>query len=137
MQISGALTAILDEVADQETMDVLLAYAFLWKGRRIPPGMTRSQLTKEIEAFLNGLLEAHGVETQIVFNARGACERLETMGLFQRYMDSPGEPWMQVVNMDTALQKLSSVDLTKRLRQDSFGFNHVTPEYEELDIHVS
>lgn len=117
-------------------MDALLAYAFLWKGRRVPQVMTRSQLGQEVEDFVNRLLRAHSVDTQIIFNAKDACDKLEAMGLFQRYGTVPTETWLQVVNMDTAMQRLSSVDVSKKYKQGSLT-ERVTTEFDEVNFDVS
>jgi len=131
---SGALTSILDEVADQETMDAFLAYAFLWKGRHAPQDMARSQLTREIEGFVNQLLGINRVDTQIIFNAKSACDKLQTMGLLQKQESIASDAWIRAVDMETALKELSSVNISKKMEHEALGSKRPTTEFQEVNI---
>eukprot|EP00210_Caulerpa_lentillifera_P005749 g5496.t1 len=133
---SGAVTAILDEVADQETMDLLLAYAFLWKGKRNPVSTARSKLHKDVEAFLHTQLRSHGVETLIRYDVKNACDKLMALQLLQRYEVIDGELWIQAVDANQALESLSAIDITKR--QTSMNIRNLktttTTEFDNLEI---
>lgn len=108
----GALMALLGEVADQEIMDALLAYAFSWKGKCSPTPLPVFQLAKEVEDFLNPLIRSYGIDASILFNVKDACDKLMEMGLLRRHNEIGSDRWVQAVDIRTAIDTLSFINIS-------------------------
>lgn len=111
---SGAITFLLEEVADQETIDALLAYTFLWKGAQEPQPMDRESLHHEVKEFLKTQLQTFKIQTTIWYDVETICKKLNELKLLKYCEVKDGEMWVQVVPPEQALEALSSIDITTR-----------------------
>eukprot|EP00210_Caulerpa_lentillifera_P008298 g7918.t1 len=113
---SGAITALLEEVSDQVTTQVLLAYAFLWKGLSNPVPVLQDGLRSDIEQFLNDLTRESSLQTTIRYDVQSACDQLEKLNLLKKIEVINEETWVQAVTPESAIEALSSIDLTQSQR---------------------
>ncbi len=94
---AGVIHRLLDEAAEQESREVMLAYFFLWQDAT-PEGLTAAELDKLVEAWL--LTEA---EQAVDFEIDDAIDKLERLQIARQN----GDRW-RALPIDQALAALAN-----------------------------
>ena len=105
-QNSTVLALIIREAVEQDTLEALLAYAFIWNGGRGGLIDSRATLDREVEGFLKTLTDPMGLPPRN-FQSQEALERLKTLQILRMDSSPEGTGQLLVPPLDQCLKNLS------------------------------
>jgi len=105
-QNSTVLALLIREAVEQDTLEALLAYSFIWNGGRGGLIDSRSTLDREVEGFMKTLTDPMGLLPRN-FQSHDALNRLKTLQILKMDTTPDGVERFLVPPLDQCLKNLS------------------------------
>ena len=130
---SAVLSNLLYEAEEQENLESMLAYTFIWRGESVPKTISSYEVDQDVEEFLLALLGKLGYSHRN-FQIYDAIKKLHRMGIADGEIapSKQDESRIKATGLGTALEKLNKGTQLIGPAQDTFDAERLPPRLSPL-----
>ena len=130
---SAVLSNLLYEAEEQENLESMLAYMFIWRGEAVPKTISSYEVDQDVEEFLVALLGKLGYSHRN-FQIHDAIKKLHRMGIADGNIapSKHDESHVKATSLSTALEKLNKGTQLIGPAEDTFDAERPPPRLSPL-----